>query len=84
MFATAISKERTAIAKEHEENLRRIREYFSEALGRDLTPEEQKYLGLSAAAVPNDEIVEVQKNKRKSTRVKKKLAALLVLLPARE
>jgi len=37
-----------------EENIRRVKEQFRKALGRDLTLEEQKYLALSAAAVPSE------------------------------
>jgi len=38
-----------------DEHLGRIKEKFRQMLGRDLTPDELRYLGLSLVALPDDE-----------------------------
>ncbi len=56
---------RTILIQEH---VRRTKERFRKALGRDLTIEEERYLGLSAKVAPIDDIHWVE-NKRLKTRL---------------
>ncbi len=54
---------RTVLIQEHG---RRIKEQFRKALGRDLTLEEERYLGLSATVTPIDDINSSENNRLKT------------------
>jgi len=52
---------RTSLIQEH---VRRTKEHFRKALGRDLTLEEERYIGLSATVAPIDDIHLLESNRR--------------------
>jgi hypothetical protein len=52
-----------------QEHIRHIKDQFRKALGRDLTPAEERYLALSVKGMPDDDIHLVENNRRKPLRV---------------
>ena len=56
------------ILSDDEVEIRRIKELFRQALSRDLSPDEQKYLGLSSIVVSINDLELVDPNPDKSKR----------------
>jgi hypothetical protein len=52
----------------------RLQQIFREVLGRDLTPEEQRYLGLSVTAIPMADL-ELKNDAEEKHRLKKAKAS---------
>ena len=55
-FPSATLIQSSAVKSQPHEQLERMAKMFRQNLGRELTPEERKYLGLSSAVAPIDDV----------------------------